>query len=94
VPATHIPVVAAGEHDDIGGRCQILLVVLVDVLDIGRLQEGVDAGEMGQLAARERGDALVDDGVRTGQPKLQPTRSQAAVGSSASRSTAYLASGP
>jgi hypothetical protein len=34
VPATHVPVVAAGEHDDVGGRCQILLVVFVDqVLD-------------------------------------------------------------
>jgi hypothetical protein len=30
VPAAHVPVVTAGEHDDVGGRCQVLLVVLVD----------------------------------------------------------------
>jgi hypothetical protein len=42
----------------------------VDVLDVGSLEERVDAGEVGQLTPGEGGDALVDDGVDAGQPEL------------------------
>jgi hypothetical protein len=37
------------------------------VLDVRRLEEGVDPSEVRQLAPRERGDSLVVDGGRAGQ---------------------------
>jgi hypothetical protein len=37
---------------------------LLDVLEVGRLQEGADARERGLVAAGERGDGPVLDGVR------------------------------
>ena len=41
------------------------------VLDIGRLHEGVDAGEMRQLAARERRNIAIGQAVGAGQPHIQ-----------------------
>ncbi len=41
------------------------------VLDVGGLEERVDAGEVGQLAAGERRDAPIDDGVGALQTQLQ-----------------------
>ena len=42
----------------------VKLADAVDVLDVGGLHEGVDARVMGQLSARERGDAPIDDALR------------------------------
>ena len=50
---------AAVERDAHDGR--VIFADVADILDIGRLEEGVDAGEMRQLAAREGRDRLVDD---------------------------------
>ena len=41
------------------------------VLDIRRLEERVDAGEMRQLAARKRRDRLVGQAVGAGQPHVE-----------------------
>ena len=53
------------EHRD------VVLAAAADVLDVGRLEEGVDAGEVRQLAAGEGRDAFVDDGVGARQAELQ-----------------------
>ena len=53
------------EHGD------VVLAAAAHVLEVGRLEEGVDAGEVRQLAAGERRDAPVDDGVRAGQAELE-----------------------
>ena len=53
------------EHRD------VVLAAAAHVLQVGRLEEGVDAGEVRQLAAGEGRDALVDDGVRAGQAELE-----------------------
>ena len=44
---------------------------IAHVLDIRRLQERVDAGEMRQLAARESRDRLVGQAVGAGQPHVE-----------------------
>ena len=54
------------EHGD------VVLAAAPDVLQVRRLEEGVDAGEVRQLAAGERRDPPVDDRVGAGQPHLQP----------------------
>ena len=53
------------EHRD------VVLAAAAHVLHVRRLEEGVDAGEVRQLAAGERRDALVDDGVGARQAELQ-----------------------
>ena len=53
------------EHGD------VVLAAAAHVLDVRRLEEGVDAGEVRQLAAAEGRDALVDDRVGAGQAELQ-----------------------
>ena len=55
---------AAVERDAEHGR--VVLADVAHVLDIGRLEERVDAGEMGQLAAREGRDRAV--GQALGSP--------------------------
>src|SRR6266568_1961548 len=55
-------------HADDGG---VVFANLSDVLDIRRLEEGVDAGEMRQLAAGEGRDRAVADAVRAGKPVLE-----------------------
>ena len=52
------PVGGAAVEGDADDR-RVVFADVADVLDIGRLQEGVDAGEMRQLAAREGRDRLV-----------------------------------
>jgi len=59
---------AVERHADHGG---IEIADPGHVLDIGRLQEGVDAGIVRELAAREGRDGLVGEAVRTGQPHPQ-----------------------
>ena len=49
------PVGGAGIEGNADDR-RVVFADVADVLDIGRLQEGVDAGEMRQLAAREGRD--------------------------------------
>nr|WP_197946047.1 hypothetical protein [Phytohabitans suffuscus] len=49
----------------------VVLAAAAHVLQVGRLEERVDAGEVRQLAAAERGDATVHDGVRAGQAELE-----------------------
>ena len=49
----------------------VVLADVVDVLDIGRLEERVDAGEMRQLAAREGRDRLVGEAVGARQPHVE-----------------------
>src|SRR5207244_4080442 len=49
----------------------IVLAGIAHVLDIGRLEERVDAGVMRQLAAREGRDALVLEAVGARQAHLQ-----------------------
>src|SRR6266496_183092 len=44
----------------------VVLTRPTDVLDVRRLQKGVDAGKVWQLPARERGDPFVHNGVRAG----------------------------
>jgi len=56
-----------GDADD-GG---IILADILDVLDIGRLQEGVDAGEVGELAAGKGGDRFVGDAVGAGEAHVE-----------------------
>jgi hypothetical protein len=46
-----------GDPDD----GHVVVANLVHILQVGRLHEGVDAGEVGQLAAGERGDVAVHD---------------------------------
>ena len=60
---------AAVERDAQDRR--IVLGDVADVLDIGRLQEGVDAGEVGQLAAREGRDGAVGQALGTGQAHVE-----------------------
>jgi len=59
---------AVERHADDG---RVVLADFADVLDIGRLEEGVDAREMRQLAPREGRDAAVADAVRAGKPVLE-----------------------
>ena len=54
------------EHGD------VVLAAPAHVLDVGRLEEGVDAREMRKLAARERRDASIDNGVCPRQAELEP----------------------
>ena len=49
----------------------VVLPAAPHVLDVRGLEEGVDAGEVRELAAGERRDPPVDDGVRAGQAQLQ-----------------------
>ena len=60
---------AGVERDADDGR--VVLADIADVLDVGRLEEGVDAGEMRQLAAREGRDRLVGQAVGAGQPHVE-----------------------
>ena len=53
------------EHGD------VVLAAAAHVLQVRRLEERVDPGEVRQLAAGERGDAAVDDGVGARQAQLQ-----------------------
>ena len=64
------PVGGAAVERDADDR-RVILADVADVLDIGRLQEGVDAGEMRQLAAREGRDRLVGQRVRAGQAHVE-----------------------
>src|SRR4029079_18399312 len=49
----------------------VVLPAPTHVLEVGRLEERVDAGEVRQLAPGEGGDSLVDDRVRAGQAELE-----------------------
>ena len=49
----------------------VVFADVADVLDVGRLEERVDAGEMRQLAARERRDRLVGQAVGAGQAHVE-----------------------
>ena len=44
---------------------------VADVLDVGRLEKRIDAGEVWQLAARESRDGLVGQAVRPGQTHVE-----------------------
>ena len=50
---------------------RVIFADIADILDIGRLQKRVDAGEMRQLAAREGGDGLVGEAIGAGQAHVE-----------------------
>jgi hypothetical protein len=45
----------------------VVLAAAADVLDVGRFEEGVDAGEVRQLTTGKGGDPRVDDRVSARQ---------------------------
>src|SRR5205807_2482864 len=56
------------EHGDVVGTAG------AHILDVGRLEEGVDPGEVRQFAAREGGNPLVHDGIGALEAEFQPAR--------------------
>src|SRR5262249_41236868 len=65
-PVGRTPVERRAEHG------HVVLAAPADVLHVRRLEECVDAGEVGQLAPGEGGDSLVHNGVSARQAELEP----------------------
>ena len=64
------PIGGAGIEGDAEDR-RVILADVADVLDIGRLEKRVDAGEVGKLAAGEGRDGLVGQRFRPGQAHVE-----------------------